>query len=360
MTRHPFTRVAVAVLALVGTMAACGDENSDAVDAPATTAASTTSPSAPSTTSPPTTAPPVATSVAAATTVVSAPSTAATTVPPTVPPITAPATTAAPTTVPTAAPTSGVAVVYSGGSGDFPWSPIGVWTGTEWTNASWDGDGMPLDVPASASLSGTTIGLSESIAGLSFGPLDYFCVGDNFAPRISIPTGAAPAATDVIAVTSDWNIQPRPALPSTLEPGVFAEAAQALVDLTQAPDPAGVVREVIDVDIDGDGTLEALYVYERQSEDLDGFGNQGDFTLLVAVYTGPDGVTRHHLLFELHEDPANQPGNVEAGFSAVADLNGDGVMEVVTWWTYWESSVIEIYSLDDGELLAVTGGGCSL
>jgi hypothetical protein len=49
----------------------------------------------------------------------------------------------------------------------------------------------------------------------------------------------------------------------------------------------------------------------------------------------------------------------DAAFSAIADLNGDGVMEVALRASYWEGSGVTVYALRDGRLTAVLGGGCA-
>ena len=67
------------------------------------------------------------------------------------------------------------------------------------------------------------------------------------------------------------------------------------------------------------------------------------------------------MLFELYEHPDRQPGDIDAEVSAVADLNGDGIVEVVVSWSYWESSVVEVCAFEaSGELVRVAGGGCGV
>jgi hypothetical protein len=45
---------------------------------------------------------------------------------------------------------------------------------------------------------------------------------------------------------------------------------------------------------------------------------------------------------------------------AIADLNGDGTMEVAIGSVYWESSGVSIYEFDGGALHAVMSSGCGV
>ncbi len=344
---------------LGATIAACGDEGNKlsaptfTVDLTATTQVATSPPS--SGDAPPTSSPATSSSAAA-------PSTAPTSTGPntTVALTTAALATTTSTTVPaTPTPTDGVAVTYAGGTGEYASYIIAVWTGTEWANPSWNDDGTPSDVGSATALATTALGLGDPIVGTTFGELDYFCYQDDLAPRLILPPGASTGQDFDLTVTADWDIQPRPATPAP-EPAVFAESGYTMVDGSESAFAAeGVVSQAVDADLDGDGFAEAIYTFERHSDDVDGFGSEGDFSLVVAMYPDDDGVVRHHVLFELYEHPDFQPGDIDAEVSAVADVNGDGVMEVVVSWTYWESDVVDVYAFDgSGELVNVAGGGC--
>lgn len=50
----------------------------------------------------------------------------------------------------------------------------------------------------------------------------------------------------------------------------------------------------------------------------------------------------------------------EYGISAIADLNGDGVMEIVTKSYYYEGNASSVYELAGDELREVLSTGCGV
>ena len=72
----------------------------------------------------------------------------------------------------------------------------------------------------------------------------------------------------------------------------------------------------------------------------------------------PDGSVVDELLAAyLMEDPVDFPTVGRYTIAAVADLNGDGVMEVMIRERFWESGGMSVYALDGGRLVLVGGGG---
>lgn len=340
-------RTAVAVVTLA-TLAAC--TRSDQV----ATVASTDVPVTVATIPPPTAVAP--TTVPATT---AAPTTAAATTTPTTAPTTTPApATAAPTTPPLATVpvlNDGVVLVQWGRT------PLGVWDGSAWRVQEWGPDFLPIHEPTVTGLVATGLDLAAPITGLSFGPLDYYCVGDERAPSVELPTGVDTGEARFIAVTADWDVQPRGVAQVGLDNPEYQALGESLVDTSAGADPAaGDVTQAVRADLDGDGIEEVLLAFEHQSDD-GGFGAAGDYTLLIVRYPHADGTVDDTVLWSFYEEaPIDFPSPGTGSLLAVADLNGDGVMEVVVQQMYWETVLAEIYALVDGRLTMVAGGGCGV
>ena len=116
---------------------------------------------------------------------------------------------------------------------------------------------------------------------------------------------------------------------------------------------------MVRADLDGDGIEEVLVTYQYLTDDQ--FGAANDFSLIYARYPAPDGSVTDQVIDEyVLADPTEFPTIGRLSIAAVADLNGDGVMEVATRSSFWESAAIAVWSFDGDGLTPVAAGGCGV
>lgn len=365
----------LAPLVLVGLLAsACGDSTDSSGQAPAGNAGSesgsTTVSSEPVpddtssdvvATEPPATEPPIteppATDPAATDPVVTGPETEGVDEP-------EPEVTVAPV------PSESVARFFAGnGNPEFPWVPLGAWDGSSWLAQEFDADGNQVPLPA-AEIANVVVssldlpdGPDATMTGLVLGEEQPYCVGDESGPLITlpreIPETPSSLGYDVIAVTADWAIQPRPVRQVGLESPIYREVGAALFDGQVATAADGSVVQAVRVDLDGNGIEEVLVTYERQ--EATDFGGEGDFTGVYARYPSADGTVDDVMIASyVSSEPVDFPTPGRYTLAAVADLNGDGVMEVMVRDRFWESGGMQVFALTDGRLAPVGGGGCGV
>jgi hypothetical protein len=149
----------------------------------------------------------------------------------------------------------------------------------------------------------------------SFPPIAVFGVADPLPRPVSLQE---PSAEDVTAARD-------------------IVASRGIEDL----DPT--ISQVVRADLEGDGTDETLLVVERFD---DYYGDQGDYSI-VALRKVVDGEMTTSVL---HESIVELPGGFEpigvSRVSAVADLNGDGSLEVALFGRYYEGSATSVMSID--------------
>ena len=260
----------------------------------------------------------------------------------------APSNSTAPETTTTMAPGSGVIVASGGIAG---WFADGQWRSLL--------DGPPPAVPGEAY---QIVRVGEPVSTAIGGAVTEGC-------EFVEPSADVDGLIDFddfpdypIAVAADWEVVPRPVeLLSTDNPTYQA----ALTDLLAGKgivDPAPELRQVIRTDLEGDGSDEIIITA----------GYDGPFFPAVPAGSYSVAVLRKVVAGEVQsailgfqEVPAEgEPTSFLEIFriTAIADLNGDGKMEVVVDASYFEGGATTVYDYVNDDLgpVPVLGVGCGV
>ncbi len=167
-------------------------------------------------------------------------------------------------------------------------------------------------------------------------------------------------STAGVAVAGAGELQPRQA--EVLDPAaeVYREAAADVAASLRIPQPRPRVTQAVRADLDGDGTAEVLVIADQLSDPSSPFAQPGDWSLAF-VRRVVGGTVRTSVV------DSHVATDVDARYlerlrvDAVADLNGDGRLEVVLNLSYHEGSVTTVYEVGaDGALATVLMVGCGV
>jgi hypothetical protein len=260
------------------------------------------------------------------------------------------------TTVPsptTTAPPSALAVVVTADE------VAGWWDGQAWVEA----DGKKA-VPVNGGEEYAVLGLVGPAKTATGSPLENGCELSEGSRAVKVPGVDHKTRPPMIAVSGVPAVRPRET--TVLDPAseVYRDAAaQVLRDKGLDPETVNVVQ-VVRADLEGDDKDEVLVVAERIAEPDGPYGRKGDYSIVFLRRIGRDAVITT-IVRESFTQPMAPGGGDPLGFiesfrvSAVADLNGDGRMEVALWGEYYEGAATAIHELrPDGTIPAVMSGGC--
>ena len=151
-----------------------------------------------------------------------------------------------------------------------------------------------------------------------------------------------------VAVTGEHDLVPRPVRRVEPVPTEHVDAARAMLAAQGLRDPDPVVRESIVADLDGDGVDEVIVVADHgPRQDFDDTGQTSASVVLLRRLA--DGRVVDQLIAA--DAPAQRgdhpPPHVRYHLqvSAIADLDGDGVMELVLEDQYYEGAGAGIHVL---------------
>jgi hypothetical protein len=264
-----------------------------------------------------------------------------------------PTTTSAATTSSAAATTSTSAAV-AGNWSDTPlvaaaFGALGWWDGTAWVQVEAT---TTLPVAGGEDYQVAMIGQEAIVVG---GPPTTLCDPVN-NPGIVLENeeilGDFPGPLGV-AISAPWVITPYLVAPLEDDGTYSAFASELLAERgLDVPDPT--LKQILQVDLEGDGVNEVLVVAEDVTEGL--LAQDGDYSIAFMRQT-VQGAVRTSILGESVIVTATDPFVVSYSIGALADLNGDAVMEIVLTGAYYEGIGVEVWeNTPEGPVMRISSG----
>ncbi|MEP7148602.1 MAG: hypothetical protein ABI857_06935 [Acidobacteriota bacterium] len=148
--------------------------------------------------------------------------------------------------------------------------------------------------------------------------------------------------------SAKWN--PVPRMPKPIDPNsqVYKTVVANFLKRKGIPRPVVHIKEAFRVDLEGDGVEEVVLSATYYKNGLSSDARPGDYSfVIVRKVTGK--VVTDHLLegdFVLRRIKFGAP--TENHISAIADLNGDGKMEIVLYGFYYEGDFASAFEMKKG------------
>lgn len=202
------------------------------------------------------------------------------------------------------------------------------------------------------------------------GPVGTGTVGKPVPPEgpcddlVGVPVTPLPAGEgDIIGINGAWNAQPRlPKIQSTGQQE-YREVVRNHLRGARISNPKVVIVQLLRVDLEGDGTEEILISASSSAEPFM-FMGRGDFYVVLLRRVTRGRAQTIPLVSEVElkdHEPPNESGRVphmKETVSAILDVNGDGVMEVVTTYRSVFDVGKTIYEVKGRTPKPVLGWGC--
>jgi hypothetical protein len=248
-----------------------------------------------------------------------------------------------------------------GGADSAGWLFLGAWQQDRWQEAT-DPSGNPIRPGISAG-SGVVVSNLDGQTEAATGENTEACFDGRVGPAIDVdvappdPPGFGYNAVAVVGAT--WPLGPRPVAVTSTAPDAYRALGAAAFDDEPVDASKGAIEQLVVTDLDGDGDDEALAAFEYIQPSV-GPGAPGDLAALLVI----DATTRAAETVLLSAVPADvggdEPFEIIERYRVldVADLNGDGRMEVLVHAWYYEGASVIVYTYADGELTKVLSTGC--
>jgi hypothetical protein len=165
-----------------------------------------------------------------------------------------------------------------------------------------------------------------------------------------------------IGSTAKWKLTPRSPKAISPDNAVYKTIVANFLKSKRIRNPNVRITQAMSVDLDGDGTNEVLIsaTYYKQA-DLPRTAI-GDYSFVLMRTARGRAVANHLLAGEFYLKPEEFGAPNTYQISAIADLNGDGRMEVVLNSSYYEGNSAFVYEMKNARPVEVKalGAGCGV
>lgn len=139
---------------------------------------------------------------------------------------------------------------------------------------------------------------------------------------------------DIIAVNGSWDAQPRPPKIQSTDQQEYRDVVSSYLRRVGISRPKVTIFQVLRVDLDGDGTEEVL-ISANSADNPSIYMSKGDFSVILLRRVARGRAQTIPIVSEVelkNHDVPYETGNWhhKETVAGILDINGDGVMEVVT------------------------------
>ena len=165
-----------------------------------------------------------------------------------------------------------------------------------------------------------------------------------------------------VGLAAKWNPMPRRGIVESNSSAVYRSAVAAQLMKKGIRRPQVKIAKVVRVDLEGDGVdeviINATRVNRWESGSITPNASAGDYSIVMLRKMINGKVQTIMLDEEYHTNSATFSAPNEYNLSAVVDLNGDGVMEIVVDGAYYEGGWKIAYSIKGNKAVDVLSCGC--
>jgi hypothetical protein len=152
-----------------------------------------------------------------------------------------------------------------------------------------------------------------------------------------------------VGSAAKWNIVPRIPQEIALDNATYKKIVADFLKTKGILRPLVKITQAYRVDLEGDGTDEVLIAATNYKNGLSSSASVGDYSAIILRKTVGKTVMTYQIEGEYVKKKIEFGAPSEFSLSAIADLNGDGKMEIVTYGAYYEGEFAGVREMRAGK-----------
>jgi hypothetical protein len=171
-------------------------------------------------------------------------------------------------------------------------------------------------------------------------------------------TPPVPVSGRIIGSGGPWKALPRLARSQSVNQQVYKDAVAAVLKAHGIAKPVVRITQLLRVDLDGDGVTEVLVTASSHVGGVQPRAQAGDYAVVLLRKVINGKVQTTLLESDFYPAAVEFAAPLEFTVSAIADLNGDGNMEIAVHYEYYEGAGTTVYEVKGSTVKEVLATGC--
>ncbi|MBK9924033.1 MAG: hypothetical protein IPP66_01965 [Anaerolineales bacterium] len=178
--------------------------------------------------------------------------------------------------------------------------------------------------------------------------------------QYQVETDSYPAGGRAVAITGGWNAVPRTPQDISNNQDLYVEEIRQWLIGKGFSEPTIKINQILRVDMEGDGTDEVLISASNFVEPTGHTVQLGDYSLVVMRKVTGNTVETLPVVGDYYDQYVENQFPLTYRSLFVADLNDDGILEILVGATRWEGNGVLAYEVKGTEIHEIYNLSCGL
>lgn len=171
---------------------------------------------------------------------------------------------------------------------------------------------------------------------------------------------SSPKAGIAVGSSAKWDLFPRKPFKLSADNNTYKRIVTSFLQKRGLRNTTAKIKSIFKIDLDGDKQDEVVIAATYYQDGLSSSARAGDYSFVIVRKIVRKSVVEILLAGDFIKKDVEFGAPSEYDISAIADLNGDGIMEIVVFGAYYEGAFSSVFEITGQKAKSVLETGCGV